>query len=313
MKYIALITDMDAQIEQQWLAVLQKILSNEQILLPDQITAAQTQQIDIAIVANPDPEVVAQFPNLIWIQSLWVGVEKLITTLPLEKIKLVKLNDPQLTQTMAEAVLAWTLYLQRNMPEYALQQAQKKWLPIPYKSAQETRVSVLGAGTLSMAAVDILNRHGYPVCCWSRNPKQLTSGQHFTGKLGLQSMLRKTDILINLLPLTPTTHHLIDNDLLKNLPKGSRLINFSRAAVIDTNALLALLDESYIAHAVLDVFDQEPLPVASAIWQHPSITVLPHISGPTNIYSAAEIAAENIKNYRATNIIPDSVDSKQGY
>jgi len=313
MEYIVLITDMDAQIEQQWLAILQKILSNEKIVLPEQLTAVQAQQIDIAIVANPDPEVVARFPDLIWIQSLWVGVEKLITTLPLDKIKLVKLNDPQLTQTMAEAVLAWTLYLQRNMPEYALQQAQKKWLPIPYKSAQDTRVSVLGAGTLGMAAVEILNRHGYPVCCWSRNPKQLSSGQHFSGTMGLQSMLHKTDILINLLPLTATTHHLIDNDLLKNLPKGSRLINFSRAAVIDTNALLALLDESHIKHAVLDVFDQEPLPVASAIWQHPSITILPHISGPTNINSAAEIVAENIKNYRATGIIPDSVDSEQGY
>jgi glyoxylate/hydroxypyruvate reductase A len=313
MKYIVLITNMDAKIEQQWLALLQKRLNNEKILLPDQITADQAQQVDIAIVANPDPEVVARFPHLIWIQSLWVGVEKLITTLPLDKIKLVKLNDPHLTQIMAEAVLAWTLYLQRNMPEYAQQQARKKWLPIPYKSPQETRVSVLGAGTLSMAAVDILNQHGYPVCCWSRSAKQLTSAQHFTGKPGLQSMLRKTDILINLLPLTPTTHHLIDHDLLKNLPKGSRFINFSRAAVVDTNALLALLDESHIAHAVLDVFDQEPLPVESIIWQHSNITVLPHISGPTNIDSATEIAAENITNYRATNIIPDAVDSEQGY
>ncbi|ABM03877.1 D-isomer specific 2-hydroxyacid dehydrogenase, NAD-binding protein [Psychromonas ingrahamii 37] len=313
MKYIVLITNMDAQIEQQWLAVLQKRLHNEKILLPDQITAVQAQQIDIAIVANPDPKVVARFPNLIWIQSLWVGVEKLITTLPLDKIKLVKLNDPHLTQTMAEAVLAWTLYLQRNMPEYTLQQAQKKWQPIPYKSPQETRVSILGAGTLSMAAVNILNRHGYPVCCWSRSAKKLTSGHHFTGKSGLQSMLRKTDILINLLPLTPTTHHLIDDNLLKNLPKGSRFINFSRAAVVDTKALLALLDESHIAHAVLDVFDQEPLPVTSKIWQHSNITVLPHISGPTDINSAAGIVAENIKNYRATNIIPDAVDSEQGY
>jgi glyoxylate/hydroxypyruvate reductase A len=313
MKYIVLITNMDAQIEQQWLALLQKILNHEKILLPDQITADHAQQVDIAIVANPNPEVVAQFPNLIWIQSLWVGVEKLITTLPLDRIKLVKLNDPHLTQTMAEAVLAWTLYLQRNMPEYALQQAQKKWLPIPYKSPQETRVSVLGAGTLSIAAVDILNRHGYPVCCWSRNAKKITGGQHFTEKSGLQSMLHKTDILINLLPLTPATHHLIDADLLKNLPKGSRFINFSRAAVVDTKALLALLDESHIAHAVLDVFEQEPLPVESLIWQHSNITVLPHISGPTNINSAAEIVADNITNYRATNIIPDAVDDEQGY
>jgi len=72
--------------------------------------------------------------------------------------------------------------------------------------------------------------------------------------------------------------------------------------VIDTNALLTLLDKSHIAHAVLNAFEQEPLPVVRVIWQDPTITVLAHISGPTNIDSAAEIVAENL--------IPDSINSE---
>jgi glyoxylate/hydroxypyruvate reductase A len=313
MKCIALITDMDASTEQQWLTLLQSLLSDEKILLADQISEQQALDVDIAIVANPDPDMVARFPDLIWIQSLWAGVEKLLEKLSIEKIKLVKLTDPQLTQTMSEAVLAWTLYLQRNMPEYAQQQAQKRWLQLPYISAQETRVSVLGAGTLGLGAVDILSKHGYPVNCWSRTEKYLKSGKHFTGQTGLQLMLAETDILVNLLPLTPTTKHFINHNLLTQLPEGAKLINFSRGAVVDTKALLDLLAQGHIAHAVLDVFEQEPLVVESAIWQNPKITVLPHISGPTSMHSAVKIVAHNIAAYRATGIIADSVNNEQGY
>ncbi|MEH6452670.1 MAG: glyoxylate/hydroxypyruvate reductase A [Psychromonas sp.] len=313
MKCIALITDMEAKVEQQWLQLLQDLLTDEKILLAGQISEQQAFDIDIAIVANPDPDIIVKFPNLIWIQNLWVGVEKLLEKLPLEKIKVVKLNDPQLTRTMSEAVLAWTLYLHRNMPEYAKQQAQKKWLQLPYKSAQQTRVSILGAGTLGLGAVEILSQHGYHVSCWSRTEKQVKSGKHFTGQSGLQTMLAETDILINLLPLTPATKYFIDNDLLRKLPKGAKLINFARGAVVNTNELLSLLSEGHIAHAVLDVFEQEPLAPENAIWQNPNITVLPHISGPTSMHSAVKIVAHNITSYRETGIIAKPVNTQQGY
>ena len=304
---------MESQIELQWLALLQTVLIDEKILLPQQISRQQAQDIDIAIVANPDPDIIARFPHLIWIQSLWAGVEQLLEKLPIEKIKLVKLTDPQLTQTMSEAVLAWTLYLQRNMPEYAQQQAQKKWRQLPYKNAQQTRVSVLGAGALGVGAIEILSQHGYPVSCWSRREKHLESGKHFTGQTGLQVMLAETDILINLLPLTPATKHLIDKNLLKQLPKGAKFINFSRGAVVNTNDLLDLLAQGHIAHAVLDVFEQEPLIAESKIWHNPKITVLPHISGPTSMQSAVKIVAQNINDYRSVGVIADSVDQRQGY
>lgn len=313
MKGIVLVTNMESQTELQWLALLQTLLIDEKILLPDQISKEQAQEVDIAIVANPDPDIIARFPHLIWIQSLWAGVEQLLEKSPLEKIKLVKLTDPQLTQTMSEAVLAWTLYLQRNMPEYAQQQAQKMWLQLPYKNAQQTRVSVLGAGALGLGAVEILSQHGYSVSCWSRRAKNLESGKHYTGQVGLQAMLAETDILINLLPLTPATKHLIDYNLLSQLPSGAKLINFSRGAVVNTNDLLALLAQKHLAHAVLDVFEQEPLVPESEIWLNPNITVLPHISGPTSMQSAVKIAAENINTYRSTGVITDSVDLGQGY
>ena len=97
------------------------------------------------------------------------------------------------------------------------------------------------------------------------------------------------------------------------LPKSSRIINFARGGIINTPELLHMLELGHISHAVLDVFDHEPLSVNSELWQHPNITVLPHISAPTNLNSACEIVAKNITRFRITGEIPQSVDKINGY
>ena len=101
--------------------------------------------------------------------------------------------------------------------------------------------------------------------------------------------------------------------MLQTLPKGASLINFSRGALLVEKDLLTCLDEDALDHAVLDVFEHEPLPVNHAFWLHPKITVLPHISSPTNQQTAAGIVAQNIKDYFLDNIIPQSVDRTRGY
>jgi glyoxylate/hydroxypyruvate reductase A len=313
MKIIVFISELESERQDQWLASIRKRLINETILLPHQISESQAKSIDIAIVANPKPKDLDKYPNLVWIQSLWAGVEQLIGAVLKKPIKLVRLIDPQLAQTMAESVLAWTLYLQRNMPEYARQQAGKQWNQLPCITSKELRVSVLGAGALSLASLNALSKLKYQLSCWSRTPKQFDGIKSYSDFNGLQAMLRKTDILINLLPLTPQTYHLLNKELLSELPKGAKLINFSRGAVIDTNALLELLDIGHISHAVLDVFEQEPLASSDPIWSNPKITVLPHISAPTNIHTASDVVANNIRAYRENDVIPKSVDIKVGY
>jgi glyoxylate/hydroxypyruvate reductase A len=313
MKTIVFISESAADIQSQWIMHINKSLINETILLPHQISASQAENVDIAIVANPNPEALARFPQLVWIQSLWAGVENLVGDTINESVKLVKLVDPQLAKTMAESVLAWTLYLQRNMAEYTQHQANKQWKPLPSVMSKELRVSVLGAGSLGLAALDTLKKLDYQLSCWSRTPKQLNGITNYTTFDGLAEMLSKTDILINLLPLTQATYHLLNNELLSQLPHGAKLINFSRGAIVDTQALLTLLENKHIAHAVLDVFEHEPLPSNDPLWSHPNITVLPHISAPTDMHSAANIVVNNITSYRDNNIIPDAVDVKQGY
>jgi glyoxylate/hydroxypyruvate reductase A len=313
MTIVLLLEGLMPEVQSQWLAVLSEHLPHETILLPEQIDAASALDVDIAIVANIRAEALARFPHLVWVQSLWAGVDSMTSEINSHHIKLVRLIDPHLAKTMAESVLAWTLYLQRDMSQYAKQQTKKQWTQLPSKSAKDTTVSVLGAGKLGIAALELLSKLGYQLSCWSRTNKNLAGITHYSGTDGLQTMLGKTDILINLLPLTKDTHRLLDKHLLSLLPIGAQVINFSRGAVVDTDALVALLDTQHLAHAVLDVFETEPLPKSSSIWQHPNITVLPHISAPTNMLTAAKVVADNIQGYRTNNLIPETVDSDKGY
>jgi glyoxylate/hydroxypyruvate reductase A len=126
-------------------------------------------------------------------------------------------------------------------------------------------------------------------------------------------MVSRTDILVCLLPLTRQTRHLVDGPLLQRLPKHASVVNFGRGALIRTSDLLAALDAGRLAHAVLDVFDEEPLPEDSPLWLHPRVTVLPHISADTDPATASLIVARNVAQWRHSGAIPAAVDRVRGY
>jgi glyoxylate/hydroxypyruvate reductase A len=296
-----------------WLETLSRVLPNETIVLSHEVPKEERHLCKLAIVANPDLTSLSSFENLHWLHSVWAGVEKLMETLKSSPIKVVRLIDPMLSQTMAEAVLAWSLYLHRDMPAYAKQQQQKQWRQQPYTPANERRIGILGLGELGCASAKGLRDHGFNVLGWSRTPKVLADISTFSGTNGLLDMVSQSDILVCLLPLTPVTRNLVNAELLNNMSAGSSVINFARGGIIDVNGLLKTLDSGQISHAVLDVFEQEPLSITSELWQHPNITVLPHISAPTNINSACDIVAKNILHYRKTDQLPVCVDKDKGY
>jgi glyoxylate/hydroxypyruvate reductase A len=199
------------------------------------------------------------------------------------------------------------------MPEYLQQQAQKEWQQLSYKSAQEQRITVLGTGELGLSAINALVNARFNVNAWSRTEKNIDNVQCFFGEQGLAQVLVKTDILISLLPLTPQTKYILDIKTLSLIPKGGQIINFSRGAVINTEDLVTLLDNNHLKHAVLDVFEKEPLPLNNKLWTHDSITILPHISAPTQRDSAVNVVANNIQCYRRTGIVPVAIDNDRGY
>jgi glyoxylate/hydroxypyruvate reductase A len=310
---IAFVSRADKASEAQWIKTLSTALPNERIVAYGEMSPDERQTCEFAIVANPDPQNIANLPNLKWMHSLWAGVEKLVAELGETAPPIVRLVDSELSRVMAEAVLAWTHYLQRDMPAYRALQNQGIWKELDYRHPNDMTVGVLGLGELGAEASKALSRAGFNVIGWSRSQKTIEGVTCLSGASGLETLFAKSDIIACVVPLTPETHGLINAVTLSTMKKGTSIINFARGAVIATDDLLAALDSGHIDHAVLDVFEKEPLDGSSRFWSHPRVTVLPHISAPTKPETSAAIVAKNYNHWRATGELPTTVDMSRGY
>jgi glyoxylate/hydroxypyruvate reductase A len=255
-----------------------------------------------AVVANPPAGALQGLPNLRLVQSLWAGVDKLLAdpTLP-AAVPLARMVDPMMNAAMAETALWAVLALQRDFFAYAAQQRRGQWLQHPQRRAQDWRVTVLGQGQMGQAVAAALQRQGFPVQGWRRDGQPLAP------------LLAATDVLVNLLPLTPATRGFIDAKWLAQLPRGAALVNLARGAHVVDADLLAALDTGHLRHAVLDVFHAEPLPAGHPYWQHPQVTVLPHVAAATDPRSAAAVVAANVRAALAGRPLANLVDRGRGY
>lgn len=310
---IALMTRLDRQEEEVWRAGLAARLPEERIVSFAALTDRERSMVEIAVVANPEPRQVALLPRLAWIHSLWAGVERLVADLGDCAPPIVRLVDPELARTMAEAVLAWTYYLQRDMPTYRDQQRARCWRQLAYRPPSEVTVGLLGLGALGSRAGGRLREAGFAVKGWSRTEKQIAGIDTLSGEDGFAELLGASDILVCLLPLTAKTSGLLGARQFAMMKRGSALINFARGPILVEADLISALDAGLLSHAVLDVFDDEPLPVGSPVWDHSRITVLPHISAPTDRRTACAIVAANIRAYRASGGLPAAIDRSLGY
>lgn len=310
---IAFINHYSEKNRERWLQSLRQALP-EQLILPLQtLSPEQREQVQIAIVANPNVADSDSLPNLLWVHSLWAGVEQILPVTHARNVPLVRMQDPKMAANMAQAVLTWVLYLHRDMPAYLRQQQQQRWKQHYLTDAKDRRIGILGLGNMGMSAAEALKQQGFDVIGWSRRQKHLDTIPCYSGEQGLEAMLQLTDILLILLPQTPDTQGLMNAKRLALLPKGAQLINFARGPIVEEQALLDALNNEHLKHAVLDVFDVEPLPETHPYWLHPNVTVLPHITAPTDRHTAAQIVADNIRCYLDSGVLPETVSAGLGY
>ena len=296
------------------LAALRSHLSDVEVVEHGEIPDGRLGEATVAIVDGPTADQLESLPNLALVHSTWAGVEAIIPAVP-EGVAIARMVDPQLAATMAEAALAWTLYLHRDMPRYSRQQRDAEWIEHPVVRTSDRRVGIAGLGVLGTAAARALVRHGFDVAGWSRTPKAIDGVRCVDGDAGFAALLSRSDIVVNLLPHTDATTNLLGSDAFAAMPPGGSVVNFGRGQTIDDDALLDALDRGHLAHAVLDVFEIEPLPTDHRYWSHESVTVLPHVSGPTSVQTAAVIVAENVRRFLASGELPADalVDRSRGY
>ncbi len=133
------------------------------------------------------------------------------------------------------------------------------------------------------------------------------------GLEALWPLLARSDIVINLLPLTAQTADLLDRRFFAAMRRGAALVNLARGGHLVEADLLQALDSGQLDRAVLDVFRQEPLVTDHPFWCHPRVTVLPHSAAATDMRSAASIVAQNLQALRDGRPISHLVQRKRGY
>ena len=200
-----------------------------------------------------------------------------------------------------------------GVDHFAAQQRQGVWERLPQKDAPARTVGILGLGHLGTVCAKQLSSLGFRTCGWSRSAKQVAGVETFHGADGLTSILRQTEILVCLLPLTAETRGILNAETFAQLPRGAALINVARGDHLVDADLLAALTSGRLCGATLDVFRDEPLPAAHAFWRHDKILVTPHVSSLSEPATAATILAEQYHRCRRGEPMRDLVDLSAGY
>ena len=288
-----------------WLPMLKQALPH------DEIVAQPDKSVDVALVAMPPEGTFQKLGRPKLIQSLWMGVEKLLIdpTLP-RGVPLARLVDPGMVAAMSETVLADVLDWHRHFYRYRQQQRGSMWKRVDQRLASDRTVGFLGLGELGGDAARKLAALGFNVAGWSRRPKDLPGIKSFTD---LPAMLRITDALVCLLPLTSETQGILNARTFSMMKRGGCVINLARGAHVVMRDLLAALDSGWLAHAYLDVFESEPLLPKDPLWDHPGLTLTPHIAALTEPRTAVPKVVDNIERVRRGEVPNDLVDFQAGY
>ncbi|QQS11144.1 MAG: glyoxylate/hydroxypyruvate reductase A [Rhodospirillales bacterium] len=271
-------------------------------------------EVGIALAWKPPLGALATFPNLRLIVSTGMGVDHLLIDPDLPPgIPIVRIIDPGLVGQMAEYAIYWALRHHRGMEAYAAQRRRGEWTEIPFTDTATRRVGVMGLGEIGADTARKFAALGFPTAGWSRTAKSISGVETFHGQDGFDAFLRRSDILVDVLPMTPATAGLLDARAFAALPRGAFLINMARGGHVVDADLVAALDSGHLAGAALDVFHVEPLPQAHPFWSHPRIEITPHIAGPTNPRTAAASVADNVRRLRAGLPLVNVVDRAAGY
>ena len=285
-------------------------------LLPE--ASFNSAEIAYAAVWKPAPGELAGFANLRAIFNLGAGVDALMADKTLPAVPLVRVAVTDLTDRMTEYVVLHVLMHHRQEPYLRQSQRDRRWAPRFQWPASAVSVGIMGLGVLGAHAAKTLKGIGFQVAGWSRSEKRIEGIECFAGRQQHEPFLRRTDILVCMLPLTAVTRHILNRDLFSKLrrsgPIGAPvLINAGRGGLQNETDLLACLDDGTLGAASLDVFSEEPLPAASPFWSHPKVVLTPHNAADTDPDEISKYVAQQIARFEAGGALENVVDRARGY
>ncbi len=229
-----------------------------------------------ALFANVDPR---EFPNLEFVQLTSAGLDRV----PLEYFAAEGIPVANAGSTFVQPMTQWALLqilnLYREAGTFAKRQQRREWnkkadqLDLEGKTA-----TIIGYGAVGQSIAAVLRHFGVRIIAVSRSPKTMETPDLYLPLDRLERAVAKSDIVVVTVAAAPETESLLDSSILAELRPGSVLLNLSRGSVIDQDALVQRIRKGDLRGAALDVFEVEPLPEDSPLWDLPGVVITPHVS-----------------------------------
>lgn len=208
------------------------------------------------------------------------------------------------------------LMLVNRMPALMTAQRAGQWTQAHGSVLGRTHVVIVGLGTLGGSTAQHAKHFGMRVTGVRMNPEPHPACDRVVTVDQLDSVLGEAELLSLATPLTDATRHLLDRARIAKLPKGAGVANVGRGPLIEQDALLDALDSGHLGGAVLDVFDQEPIPPGHRLWTTPNLIITPHTSADDPVtYNALslDIFFDNLRALRDGKELPNRFDTTRGY
>ena len=234
--------------------------------------------------------------KLRWVHNLGAGVEHwLCSDFTRRGITLTNsrgCNAPPIGEYVAAVILGFG----RGLHRVARAQFEKRWQPQFGRAFEVTEMTVglVGYGSVAREVAWRAEALGLKVVATRRN-LNAGNGSFFS----FAEVLSLADFLVVAVPLTRETRHLLGSEAFARMKPGSYLINVSRGSTVDEQALVEALHSGHLAGAALDVFETEPLPLESPLWEMPNVIVTPHTAAASpRLYARkAALLAENLRRF----------------
>lgn len=255
--------------------------------------------------------------NVKWIQYPFAGVNDLPLNLFQEKKILLTNGSGIHKSAVAESAIGLILGMTRNIVTAAKNQDEEKWVDLNnLYELNGKSIMVVGAGQIGAHLGQIAKGFGMHTIGINRSGRKIENMDKQYTQSEMPEIVDQADIVVNILPATPETHHLFERELFSKMKQNAIFVNVGRGETVDTEALIEALDNGKLLFAGLDVFEEEPLPSGHPLWSHPKVILTPHIAGRVEDYPAHlyPLFRKNLIAYMNNEELPENlVEYEYGY
>lgn len=250
--------------------------------------------------------------NVKWVQSTWAGVEPLLDP-SLRRDYILTNARGVFGALMSEYVFGYMLAHERLMLEKHAAQQAGRWDPAPPGTLRGKQIGLLGVGSIGAALAATAKHFGMRVKGYTRASEACPDVDAYFHGADRIAFATDLDYLVSVMPNTTGTRHLVDAALLAALPPRAVFINPGRGSVVDEAALAGALQRGQLAGAVLDVFQQEPLPPDHGFWRTPNVLITSHTAALSDPADIAPVFIDNYRRWAGGHELRYRVDFEAGY